>query len=650
MDLLYFWVRKYKNIEATGFNLSGKVFLSAEIESIEENGTLNLSLSAEKENSLSIFPDNIIDVKAVLGENGSGKSNLLLWLVNFIMNNQTRDFGFLVTSEFIIVRDKINFIQLPQEVLGKKLEVIEPQDIINSTRGKYKKHVLKSEAFGMRANNLMETYLKNKYLITYSPGFNQDNVYNSEGIQNSYFRWENSKHNFFDISTESLMIGDYNSHKVNTDYLISGESELLSYKSLESVRELAFLSIEDQLDLNIKFPIHNIDIDFTDFNSKFWQSVDMLFSGNSRDFLKIESLLNFLRFELIRLNDKDAFLTEFSKEIMYCIMSYELNDYISNSRSKIGPVKRLSDNIKKNYDAALPAFEAIYQYLQKSDTFSDQQTRLIIEQIETAKNYFEEKIESGEIICRGMNGLTVQEHNVRAIIKDFQENPLRELKIKEDDQDPDEYLALKLNIFGFNLHGLSSGERNFLSLFSRLNSIKRWIKTEREILILIDEGELGFHPQWQKEYLNVLLDFLNKFFPDNKIQLILTSHSPFLASDLPKENIIFLERDTNLMTKISDLEKHQLTFASNIHSLYTDAFFLKGASIGSFSKEILNEIIDYLVSDEFSDAKNSRYRAIIQVIGEPVIKRKIEDLWIKKLGRKEEIQMLLDRITYLESL
>src|SRR5690606_30353928 len=114
--------------------------------------------------------------------------------------------------------------------------------------------------------------------------------------------------------------------------------------------------------------------------------------------------------------------------------------------------------------------------------------------------------------------------------------------------------------------------------------------------------------------------------------------------------IIFLEKDENLKTRISDLSNHQLTFASNIHSLYSDAFFIKGATIGSFSKDILNEIIDYLKGDQFSAQLNDKYRSIIKIIGEPVIKRKLEDLWIEKLGKEEELDILRDRIKYLESL
>jgi len=52
---------------------------------------------------------------------------------------------------------------------------------------------------------------------------------------------------------------------------------------------------------------------------------------------------------------------------------------------------------------------------------------------------------------------------------------------------------------------------------------------------------MGFHPEWQRKYLNMLIEFFNKVWgEEKKINLILASHSPFIASDLPTENVIFL--------------------------------------------------------------------------------------------------------------
>jgi predicted ATP-binding protein involved in virulence len=244
-----------------------------------------------------------------------------------------------------------------------------------------------------------------------------------------------------------------------------------------------------------------------------------------------------------------------------------------------------------------------------------------------------------------MHGMVIPEHNIRSIIKDFLKPPLFLIKTRDDEESK----SIRLNMFGFELYGLSSGERSFLSLFSRLHYYKDRIKPGRDILFLIDEGELGFHPQWQKQYFNVLVDFIEKFFPKNTVQLIITSHSPFLASDLPTENILFLKKGESNRTGFHEEFSDKQTFASNIHALYSDAFFIQGATIGDFSKKILNEIIDYLNSGKYSPESNNRYRELIQKIGEPVIKNKLTELWIEKLGKEEEINALQERINFLRS-
>ena len=69
MELVYLWVEEYKNIKNQGFNFSP----SYKYEYDEENQKLT---SDENKNYVSIFPDNI-NVTAIVGENGSGKSGVL---------------------------------------------------------------------------------------------------------------------------------------------------------------------------------------------------------------------------------------------------------------------------------------------------------------------------------------------------------------------------------------------------------------------------------------------------------------------------------------------------------------------------------------------------------------------------------------------
>lgn len=356
MKILYFWIREHKNIKHLGFNLSSRVLIEPTIKYDESlDGTIDVSLNIIENNNeiIDIFPNNIIDIKAVLGENGSGKSALLFWLINFIMNDKTNAFGFLVTDKFIIVRDKINFTSETYRIGGKLLEIIHPEDIINFDRGNYKRKIHRDEAFSMRGKNLMETYFKGNYFIYYSTSLNQDNYYNSDGVQNSYFLWQSQSPNYFDISTESLIISDYANHKNTPEYFVSGESELLSFKYLESLRMLNFLSDDSIYGLDLKFQIHTVNIGFTGFNEIFWESVDRLISDNSSRDKTIDSILKFDSAKAAELNYVDAFLEILRQEIMYCILSFQLKHSYNYTPEDESPLFRLIDNLKENYNAEL---------------------------------------------------------------------------------------------------------------------------------------------------------------------------------------------------------------------------------------------------------------------------------------------------------
>lgn len=214
----------------------------------------------------------------------------------------------------------------------------------------------------------------------------------------------------------------------------------------------------------------------------------------------------------------------------------------------------------------------------------------------------------------------------------------------------------------FMWEGLSSGELAMLSLFGRLyyaytekiKDFKQELNFEDNIsinhfILLIDEGETGFHPQWQKQYLKILLDFFPQIFPDKNIQIILTSHSPFLASDLPNSNIIFLEKDVagNCLVKDS-LNDMKETFGANIHTLLTDSFFMKKGLMGKYAQSKLQKVIDYIngkPSDDISDDKTAQL--YIDILGEPILKRQLQ----KKLFEKQiQGKVQSDKIEILRKL
>jgi len=102
MELVYLWVEKYKNIENQGFNFSSKFRCSYDKEK-------NELIIEENKNNISdiLFPENI-NVTAIVGKNGSGKSSILELISDYKnLNNNFLVFR-LSQQWYIISKHKIN--------------------------------------------------------------------------------------------------------------------------------------------------------------------------------------------------------------------------------------------------------------------------------------------------------------------------------------------------------------------------------------------------------------------------------------------------------------------------------------------------------------------------------------------------------------
>lgn len=89
--------------------------------------------------------------------------------------------------------------------------------------------------------------------------------------------------------------------------------------------------------------------------------------------------------------------------------------------------------------------------------------------------------------------------------------------------------------------------------------------------------------------------------------MFLTTNSPFLISDLPKNNLLFLEKDHNDKLYVIPNEMIEVkTFGGNIGELYLDAFFMLDSLISSFAECKIREIIDKINNKEQSISKENR--------------------------------------------
>jgi len=246
----------------------------------------------------------------------------------------------------------------------------------------------------------------------------------------------------------------------------------------------------------------------------------------------------------------------------------------------------------------------------------------------------------------------------------------------------------------FSIHSVIYHLRNLKSVMSTHNHIIDGKKKEKiligyhNITIIFDEIELYAHPEFQRKYLNDLLKALNSdsiYLGNKNINIIFITHSPFILSDIPKQNVLFLEDG-----KPKDF-KSKNTFGANITDLLADSFFIGDGLIGDFAKEKIEKTIDWLnkiieikdeikilelnnsdnqnneeltkkynnieeiLKDEKDENKNFKENfKIIQLIDEPLLKSKLEEMyneatyyWLKKEileSKKREIEEELEKL------
>ena len=194
---------------------------------------------------------------------------------------------------------------------------------------------------------------------------------------------------------------------------------------------------------------------------------------------------------------------------------------------------------------------------------------------------------------------------------------------------------------------LASGERALLNFFSWLYIVPyfKCIDTSLEtglrdnILLLIDEIDLYCHPLWQQKLIYYLIEETRALFSGKKVQIVFTTHSPIVLSDIPQNNVIYLTRK-NGRCVIDHKMQDTKTFGANIFKLFNDAFFLgERGQTGEFSKNKIRTIIDSVkprqeqngnvIYPELSETESERLKAEISLIGEPIIRDKLYEMLYK---------------------
>lgn len=200
---------------------------------------------------------------------------------------------------------------------------------------------------------------------------------------------------------------------------------------------------------------------------------------------------------------------------------------------------------------------------------------------------------------------------------------------------------------------LSSGEKQQIysinSIFYHLINLESISKDENRISyeyinIILEEIELYFHPEYQRTYIYKLIQGIEKLNLKKikGINFIFVTHSPFILSDISKQNVLFLGNN----------ECEGKTFAANISKMFSNSFFMTDL-IGEFAKNRINQLLEKLNQQKeeyrkeeedkkktnkkeedkykaqiiMSDKEKSEALELIKLIDEPILKYKLNEMF-----------------------
>ncbi|PHM16646.1 MAG: hypothetical protein CJD30_10515 [Sulfuricurvum sp. PD_MW2] len=660
MELVYLWVDNYKNIHQQGFNFSGRY-------RCDYNPETNELTIDENTDYVHIFPENI-NVTAIVGKNGSGKSSLIELITYF----RTERFTKYVDSFSIAVFFKNNsfYILTPYTNLTHIFNQAKVK-IVNLTE-----HTVNSHDHAHIDIDL--TFFANiKFDFTMQSKQHQN--YHSGHFNDFYQGGMYYKNNEAD---------DFNIKFVN---LIQKENHFFSFLNADYI----FDSFE------VEF--HEDDfLDHVDKQESYYEKLSKLRQKLEFDQIRLEGMTVHDILNEEKNHEKTIAKLRVKTLILSTIISYCIHEIINAINGFRNDIKSVSDMLIDDFLAAFNVVPEVDQKPNSSEFYSYLIASFLACTVIMQKKVFEYQ-KAFLDWSQQKKGLAYLTHEFderledvmfflsnKKIIDDLFElfHPIEDekwscktipLKIGSEEANG-MFETLSKNLFfasfyrqgilkinfvhsvnGYSFNHLSNGEKIRLTTF--INLAHKFIKSytiQETSILMFDEIEQSLHPSWQRNFLYDLFSCFRQIeniyeLKHPRLHFIFASHSPFMLSDTPSQNIIFLDRDENGKCKVFDgLKNKKQTFGANIHTLLSDAFFMDEGLMGEFAKEKIQSVIDFLNGVNESNLDQQKAWSIIQLIGEPFLKQKLEEKFHEKFSTEEEkrktkIKQLEDELERLRS-
>ncbi len=601
MELLYIWIEDYKNIHHQGFNFSPKYRFDYNPE------TKELTCGEKQGLPDDFFGKDITNVTAIIGENGSGKSSVLEFLL--AKNEYRGNFFYIIPYNLYLYQNYKAIV-----TRGADVYTVNGNNQWENTSGLVSDH---------------KTCISKYRICKLENPESKQSDYEELGVKNFIYYHNEVKYNYEVLSrlyrdithiSTSKYLHDLDNPSGNYGFLsnygimqIALQIEFVNWHNkLPQAKQLAILPQPKQIAIRLKILSSTKDSKQFSVYEKF-SFLKSFLSNQTR----VRAFSNFAQFQQrFYENVFDSISLYISQGIEYRVNKKEeietkLIEILENNQSVESLVFSLLEDSFFYEEDKFGNFQILEGYKNSIQPF-----------MEFFKNH-ESAIKNNSFFVDLGTFLTLYDQKI------FEKGTFFYLEWATNNQ----------------IINLSAGEQHLLGLLSRLKDGLRMSQLnnkniEHHYYILLDEPDLGLHPDWQKKLLKNLIEVLPQIFPDKKIQLILTSHSPFLVSDLPKENVIFLKKGKDGKCEVSDLANKEQTFGQNIHTLFADSFFMSGGLIGEFAKGKLKAVLENLSKNETEIAENQKLTQaeiefIIYQIGEPLLRKKFERLYNEKFKSNE---------------
>jgi len=623
MELAFIWIENYRCLKDLNINFSN------DFEFYYDTKSKTLSQRPKTEISTSNFWGNhILNLTAIIGENGVGKTSLFNFLkiiyqdLNIILDGSNRKLQYSKLSYIAIFKINNKYYQFANGVSS------------------YVKTTLPNLITVVRQLSKLK-------LIYYSNFFDYSSLDETSSV--------------IDLSTNSLVSGIIQKLVVeaekNGDVYAGGKFQYL-FKTTEIISQLELISnfdkhipfqIPNQLSVAVRFEVakerylHEYDLRPKDEESPKVNKTKKS-AVEEKEHIKFEAETEEDYEELSKQSNRSKTISAL-EHIIYRLEGPLLNKY-SNDQIRLRFKRLLQQAVLINFfedvvfhknlvvDEYLNGFNILKAFTPNKLAQQEELDDLFRFVLDKVSSYLGIKLSS-----KGIN--TWIDRFVEIITRQCEFIPDKDLlniQLLSDDIPRFRLLLKELTTFPFSpildiyWNGISSGENAFVTLFSRIYQMRKTVnKKDYSVILLLDESEINFHPDWQRRLVKHLTLVIPEMLPLCSLQFIISSHSPLILSDIPKSNVIFLEK-SNSTIQVSQLSDRKQTFAANIHTLLSDAFFMKEGTIGDLAKEKINWVIDQLNSRYAVFEQNiTEIKKIVDLIGEPVIRAKLAGMINEKL-------------------